>query len=230
MPDYDRRHVLAQWGGTLPGGEIWSNSVRLAGSGEGADATVPIHDDMVAWLNGPAKDAVAAFHSAADTLVHSAAKLTFLKLNVIQINGRYLEPNTLEYVYPTPVAGGAAAVLHPNQVALVVSLTTGISRGPAHRGRFYLPLPAIPVQTDGLIMASSANQVATSAATFIKALADQPGLDAGLTDMRAVVMSKRAGTPDTHEITGVAVGRALDTQRRRRVELVENYVEVPVAQ
>ena len=29
MP-FDRRHVLAQWGGTLPGGEIWSNSLRLA--------------------------------------------------------------------------------------------------------------------------------------------------------------------------------------------------------
>jgi len=56
MP-FDRRHVLAQWGGTLPGGEIWSNSLRLASTDTGPDADVPDHDEMVTWLTGPAKDA-----------------------------------------------------------------------------------------------------------------------------------------------------------------------------
>ena len=51
MP-FDRRHVLAQWGGTLPGGEIWSNSLRLASTDTGPDADVPDHDEMVTWLTG----------------------------------------------------------------------------------------------------------------------------------------------------------------------------------
>jgi hypothetical protein len=229
MP-YDRRHVLAQWGGTLPGGEIWSNSLRLASSSEGPDASVPVHSEMVDWLEGPAKDAVAAFHGSAATQVHSFAKLTFLKLNVVDINGHYVEPNTLEYVYPAPVAGGVATELHPNQVTLVVSLTTGLSRGPAHRGRFYLPLPGIATQSDGRISAGLAMNVANSAATFIKALADQPGPDLGTADMIAVVMSKKAGFPDTHEITGVDVGRVLDTQRRRRAEIDEDYQHAVVDQ
>lgn len=230
MANFDRRHVLAQWGGTLPGGEIWSNSLRLAGSGTGADATVPVHSEMVAWLEGPAKDAVQAFHGGADTAVHTSCKLTFLKLNVVGIDGKYVEPNTLEYVYPTPVSGASTGVLHPNQVALVVSLTTGLSRGPAHRGRFYLPLPALTVGTDGLIAQASALVLALSAATFIHDIADQSGPDLGANDMRAVVMSRRAGTPDTHVITGVEVGRALDTQRRRRTELPESYQHADVTQ
>jgi hypothetical protein len=230
VSDYDRRHVLAQWGGDLPGGEIWSNSVRLAGSEEGANSSVPSHDDMLAWLNGPAKDAVSAFHASADAQVHASAKLTFLKLNAVDIHGRYIEPNTMEYIYPTPVAGGTSFMLHPNQCTLVVAWTTGLSRGPAHRGRIYLPLPGMSVQSDGRISAGNAGQVASAAAIFIKALADQPGLDAGVSDMRAVVMSRRAGTPDTHEITGVDVGRVIDTQRRRRAELAEDYQHAPVAQ
>src|SRR5678810_1397414 len=76
MP-FDRRHVLAQWGGTLPGGEIWSNSLRLASTDTGPDADVPDHDAMVEWLTTYAKDAVAAWHGSFDLKCSNQAKLAY---------------------------------------------------------------------------------------------------------------------------------------------------------
>lgn len=226
---YDKRHVLAVWGGTLPGGEIWSCGLRLASTGSGASAPVPTQPDLIAWLEGSAKDAVAKFHSAATTHLGMGAKLTYLKMNVIGLDGRYEEEGeTHEYVWSTPPFGNSNSFVHPTQVALVVSLTTDFTRGYAHRGRFYLPLPSIGVSaTTGLIPVVDAQDVANSAATFITELADQPGIDT--TDMKVAVMSK-ANTGRTNYVTGVDVGLALDTQRRRRNQLPEAYQHVAVSQ
>ena len=226
---FDRRHVLAQWGGTLPGGEIWSNSLRLCGDGTGPTAPVPTHQEMIDWCTGPAKDAVLAFHQAASSKIGVGAKLTFLKMNVVGTDGRYTDLNTVEYVYAPVASGGTNGSIHPTQVTLAVSTTTEFSRGHAHRGRFYLPLPVTPVDVGtGLIDADVALGVATTAATFIEALADEPGLDLN-NGMRVCVMSQR-GTGATNVVIGVDVGRALDTQRRRRNALPESYQHAVVDQ
>lgn len=230
MP-YDKRHVLAVWGGTLAGGEIWSCSLRLASTGSGPTAPVPTQEDLIGWMESTAKDAVQAFHQRATTKIHVGCKLTFLKMNVITVDGRYEEEGeTHEYLYAPVVPGGSSGIMHPTQVALVVSTTTDYTRGHAHRGRFYLPNPALEVDAvDGTISAADANGVAASAGTFIKELADQPGPDPLQTDMKVAVMS-RAGAGRTNYVTGVEVGRVLDTQRRRRNALPENYQHVTVSQ
>jgi hypothetical protein len=228
MP-FDRRHVLAQWGGTLPGGEIWSNSLRLASTDTGPDADVPDHDAMVEWLTTYAKDAVAAWHSDFGLKCSSAAKLTYLKMNVVDIQGHYVELNTLEHLYSPVVSGSSASSPHPTQISLAVSLTTEFSRGSAHRGRFFVPMPVHQVDpVSGLISVPDALQVATAAKTFIEALADEPGPDFTV-GMRVCVMSQR-GTGATNVVTGVDVGRALDTQQRRRNSLKEMYEHVSVDQ
>lgn len=228
MP-FDRRHVLAQWGGTLPGGEIWSNSLRLAGDNTGDSAHVPTHDEMVEWCTTTGAAAVAAFHGDFGAKISSQAKLTFLKMNVVDMSGHYVENNTIEHVYSPVVPGSSNANIHPTQVTLVVSTTTEFSRGWAHRGRFYLPMPCHLVDAvSGLISVPDALQVATAAATFIEALADEPGFDAQ-GGMRVCVMSSR-GTGATNVVTGVDVGRVLDTQRRRRNSLGEDYQHAVVDQ
>jgi hypothetical protein len=229
MP-YDRRHVVIQWGGTLPGGEIWSNMLRGGSAGTGASAPVPTHDEMISWLQGELKDEIAAWHSRPSTQTSSSVKLTFAKANVVDQDGHYVEQTTNEYVYPTPIAGGSAAAFHPTQVAWCLSLTTGLSRGLAHRGRFYLPCPAVDVdRSNGLVSAADAQLVANSLKTFIEAVADTPGLDA-INPFKVLVMSKGGTGGATHVVTGVEVGRVLDTQVRRRNALHENYVIADVDQ
>lgn len=229
MP-YDRRHIVVQWGGTLPGGEIWSNSLRMGSSGLGDGAPVPTHGDLETWCHGSAKDAVAAYHGSTTAQIHTAAKLAYLKMNVVGLDGRYVDPNTIEHVYSPVVSGGGATVLYPNQVTLVISLTTDVSRGYAHRGRYYMPLPVFPVvEADGMISAVAAGFAAGAAGAFIQALANEPGLDLGVFDQRVLVMSK-ANQGSTHVVTGIDVGRVLDTQRRRRADLPESYVHLAVDQ
>lgn len=227
---FDRRHIHVQWGGTLPGGEIWSNSLRMGGSGVGENAYVPTHADLETWVHGNMKTVISAWHSNVACKVSNSAKLTFLKANVTDMAGHYTDPTTIEHVYSPVVSGGVSSNPHPTQVALVVALTTDVSRGWAHRGRFYMPMPCQLVDaTNGLISAADAIQVATAAATFIHDLADEPGLDLGVFDQRVLVMSQR-GTGATHVVTGVDVGRVLDTQQRRRNALPETYQHVAVNQ
>jgi len=230
MP-FDRRHVVLQWGGTLPGGEIWSNSLRLASSGEGPTAAVPTHDDMITWLNTTVKDALAAYHGGTTAGVHQFAKLVYAKLNVVDQNGHYVEDTTNEYVWSPTLAGGNGGTLHPNQIALVVTLATDFERGHAHQGRYYMPLPAFAVaSSDGLISTSDANFAANAAKQLVEALSVDPAqVVLPVENMRVCVMSQR-GTGATRPVTGIKVGRVLDTQRRRRQELPESYVRVTVAQ
>jgi len=222
MP-YDRRHVLAQWGGPLPGGEIWSNSIRLAGDETGPTATVPTQGEIIAWLEGPAKDAVKKFHQTPGVGINAACKLTYMKMNVVDMDGHYVEQTTHEYVFSPVVNGGSSAYLHPNQCTLVVSTLTQYERGYAHRGRFYLPSCAKQVDaTTGGITTGEAGLVATAAALFLSELHDQPGPEPLLSDMHVCVMSNR-GTGATNRITAVEVGTVIDTQRRRRNAMLEVY-------
>lgn len=215
------------WGGSLPGGEIWSNSLRLAADHTGDNPIgVWTWQQLQDWLDGELKDEVEAWHTNPQAMIQYNCRLEYLKLNYINMAGHYVDPNTHEYVYATPPHGGSTAAPHPNQIALVVSLTTGLQRGYAHRGRFYSPMPTTTVQSDGLIGTGPAGDIATAAAAFLTAVNDTPGLD-NTSSPNVCVMSKH-GQGATHIVTGVEIGRALDTQRRRRRELPESYASAPV--
>lgn len=230
MP-YDRAHIVLQWGGTLPGGEIWTNSLRGGGSSLGPPgANFPSHADIAGWLAGHVKDALAAFHGRATSAINSVCKLTWAKMNAVGMDGKYLDPTTNLYTYPTPISGGGSGWQVPNQVCWVASLTTGLERGLAHRGRIFLPMPAVTLDsTTGQVGTAVASGLAGSVRTMIETIADTPGLDEGK-EYRILVMSNRGVAGASNLVTGVAVGRVLDTQRRRRTKQVENYQTVPVDQ
>jgi len=229
MP-YDRRHVVIQWGGSLPGGEIWSNMLHGGSSSTGDNATVPNEDRMETWVHGELKDAVLAFHQRAATRTHVACKLLYVKANVVDVNGHYVHQNTHEHVYAPPAAGGSSFLYHPPQVSWVISLTTDFARGLAHQGRFYLPAPSVEVDaTTSLVAAADATALAGSVKTFIEGLADTAGWDV-LNPFKVLVMSKGGTGGATNPVTGCRVGRALDTQQRRRREIQEQYVSTAIDQ
>ncbi len=221
---YDIQHVLLTWGGKLPGNESWSCSLRLAEQSHVPGSNyVPLEEEIASWLGGSIKDAVLAYHTRPGTRIHSAAKLSFAKLNAIGVNCKYLrDGNSHEYVFADVAGGSAQDITYPNQVALAVSLTTGYSRGPAHRGRYYLPLPSVPLTPDGVLDPVYVNMIKGSTKTFLEAVADVPGIDAP-NSLTPTVMSRKAGNPMHRAITGIDVGRVLDTQRRRRRSLKELY-------
>lgn len=207
---FDSGHLYLQWGGTLPGGEQWSCGMRLA------PVTAASSGDPAGMIDG-CKTAITAYHSDVASRISSAAKLTFCKLNMINEAGHYASGETYESVF-TAVNGGLTPTNPiPNQLALAISLTTAVDRGHAHRGRFYNPLPAMVLGSDGLIQTVDRDAVKTRALTFVNAIS------AVSTNYDVAVYSRKSGDPRHRLVTGVQVGRVLDTQRRRRRSLTEAY-------
>lgn len=210
--DYDSAHAYVQWGGKLPGSETWSCGIRLRRK-TGEATAVEVQNLLV----GTAA-AVAAFHTSEKTNLGSAAKLSWVKCNAIARSGHYLDGSgTVQAFYSDLPGASPVAMSFPNQVALAVTLTTGYSRGPAHKGRFYLPLFASSLGTDGLVPAANADLCSQGVDDFLTAL------NAVSPNYEAAVFSRKAGAAGNRKITGNLVGRALDTQRRRRRSLVEDY-------
>jgi len=207
---FDSTHLYVQWGGKLPGGEQWSCGFRMGKVGGSTEA------DAVSALV-PVSAALAEFHVRTGTKINSKAKLSFVKVNAISLAGTYQGSGTNEATFAdTP---GGLTVMNgtsfPNQIALAVSLTTGFSRGPAHRGRFYLPLPVLDIDADGVASEAACDEIDASCVLLRTAV--------NSTGHAMWVMSRKAGAPGHREVTGFEVGRVLDTQRRRRRSLPENY-------
>lgn len=207
---FDSAHLYVQWGGKLPGNEQWSCGVRMYGpSAQAVADAATLVDDYAA--------AIQAYHTRNTSNISGAAKLSFVKTNAIGVDGHYMSNVTNEQIIADVGGGGAAIPPHPNQIALVISLVTGFSRGSAHRGRFYMPLPVFLPGADGLISEADRNFAKGSAETLLAAL------NAATPAWKVGVFSRKLGSPGHRAVTGIQVGRALDTQRRRRRSLVENY-------
>lgn len=207
---FDSSHLYVQWGGKLPGGEAWSCGFRMWKQGGSVEA-----DGATTLVTISAS--LADFHSNPNAHINSKAKLSFVKVNAIGTDGHYLGDGTNEATYPD-LQGGNTVVngtSFPNQVALAVTLNTGFSRGPAHSGRFYLPIPVMDVDANGVVSEAACDEVDSALQTLRTAV--------NSTGHQMVVMSRKAGAPGHRAVTGFDVGRVLDTQRRRRRSLPENY-------
>lgn len=103
--------------------------------------------------------------------------------------------------------------VYPPHVAVVASLTTARA-GASGKGRIFLPPTVHPVvNTDFLLSAAHATSIRDSVAQFLQTLDGPAGLPIH-------VMSSKGFSS---KVTGVRVGRALDTQRSRRRSLLESY-------
>lgn len=207
---YDSAHIYVQWGGKLPGGEQWSCGFRMAGPPANAE-TAPA--GMLAGIGA----AIVVFHQHANTLINQRALLSFVKVNGVGTDGTYINDSTTQATYADLPGASAAASAPPNQIALAISLTTGYSRGAAHRGRFYIPLPTVALDAAGVFAAANAGIISGTADTLLSSV------NAVSPDWKMAVFSRKKYAPAHRLVTGNLVGRVLDTQRRRRRSLVENY-------
>lgn len=208
---FDTPHIYVQWGGKLPGGETWSCGFRMRKKTAGAV-------DSGAGLLVGVSAAIATYHSSAQLNLSGLALLSFVKVNAINTAGHYASDGTNEAIYGDLPGGASNSPKYPNQITCAISLTTGFSRGPAHRGRFYVPLPAADVSADGRIAEATANNMSVATDALMAAV------NSVNADYEMAVFSRKAGAPGNRRVTGNQVGRVLDTQRRRRRSLIEAYM------
>lgn len=226
---FPTNYVKMTWGGTLAAGQdIWSCGLYL-------DAGLGIIDpiDEAQWaaigeLLPTYAAAVRQLHTDSDTRIPSGARLEWLKLAYLDVDGSY-KAEAQEYIYPSPVGGGGGTAYIP-QVACVVTLVSEKYKDPGKYNRFYLP--AANTSTAGVYKMTAAETagVAASAAAFIEALEQ---VYSGETDgvswagsISPVVASKSYN--QIMPVVSLRVGDVLDTQRRRRNKVYENYTEQEV--
>jgi hypothetical protein len=210
---YDRHLRLSARGlfvrpgaGGAPVGEEWSFRLNLSAP-LGGPPVEDLIDDMTADL--------AAFHARAGTGINPRAVLREVKLALIGPLGLYDGNPAVRFV---DVAGGRAVATYPPQVALAVSLDTGV-RGPSRRGRIYLPAPTFALDDNFLISAIDALGCAESTALLITNLNNAPGADPVGSPKVTIASTKGFNT----DVTSVRCGRVLDTMRSRRTSLPELY-------
>lgn len=158
--------------------------------------------------------AISDFVASADTLLGTAVALEYVKFNRITPTGHYATPSTSRTTLIDPALNGAGSSNMPPQVAIAVSLLTDSTRGKAHRGRIYLPCLVSQISGAGLIGSSGLSLLTPRAHTLIAAV------NAALPSPNAV--SVLSSTGEAKHVTGIAVGKVYDTQRRRRRSLRED--------
>lgn len=179
---------------------------------------IQVANHVDTWWNDPlSSGSTGGLSLAAD------AKLTGIKLNRIDVDGKYMDSETYEHTYPTPIAGSGPAGAVP-QLSIVTSLYSAHPRTTGGKGRMYWPpsqLTATALGADGRISAAGAAQYAQGSAQFIRTI--NAAYSAQSVPALACIASK-VGAGVFQGIEEVGVGRVVDTMRSRRNKLDEDKV------
>lgn len=210
---YPNPLIKLSFGGTMADGlEIWSCGLSLS-----FQITPPSYTaEFTAWQEdfGSYVSAVENFVSRADSKVPTGVQLTWVKAALIGTDGTYL----MEPIEAPATANGGETGGYIPQGALVYTLVSSRWKDPGRYNRFYLPT-AVPTGTTGWrLTTNEANDAAASAKLFIETL----NAIGTLTNSTTVVASP-VGSGWALDVQEVRVGRLIDTQRRRRNAIAEDY-------
>lgn len=199
--------------GTLYDTDVFSFSLSLRRTVVGPPPPDEVPEGII--------DAVHAFWVSTANLISQHAVLQTLKLNEIGVDGKYTQDSTVLYDFDPPVQGSAGGNPAP-QISLAISTATANARGRAHAGRFYLPAPATDPDATGMLPASRVAIYMSEAKVMLDAI------NAGISTHQLAVVSN-LGAGYEHDITGIRVGRVLDTIRSRRSAFDEAYQSTDLA-
>jgi hypothetical protein len=232
MPFPEQHQYMTVIGDCYGSAERWQFGMRLTDGGVSNQVTAEaISDDVEAWWRG-----TTGYTSSNQFLPISTHRLTELKVARIQPDGTYPDTDpSYSHFYVPPIVGPAIpkdGTVPQNTIA--VTLTTALPRGYASKGRIYLPPSQLYVVTTGtgLIPVTYADQIRDSIRILINAI------NANTVVGNVAIYSRGKGVPTfnsvknrieytypnpgaSNVVTGVRVGRVVDTQRRRRRSLPE---------
>lgn len=203
--------------GTMFGGaEEWSTGFFLGQEGSNATQMTQAGLDQI-------RDAWAAFMTNALSWVSNQYSFVQAKSALIDDTGHTILDSVM-YSYPgSSVTGAGTSQWLPPQCSLVVTLLSDRPRGKASKGRMYLPGYCGGIGSNGKADGAVTNAIANNLKTFFDSFAD----DADVPD-QLILAAKGTGpvpglTAQNDYVETIRVGDVIDTQRRRRNGLVEQY-------
>jgi hypothetical protein len=206
--------------------DTWNTSLSLVPTALGEISVPAVNDLMLTAMAGAVNTGWWQKSLAAGGFPGiGQAYLEGIKLNRITTGGLYADQDAQTHIYGIPI--GANGGDHPvaPQLTTVATLRTAISRGPASKGRMYLPPVAAidSLAADGRLSSAQALVVATSTKTLIEAVNGQ------MIGIARVGVASNVGSGRFEHVTRVTVGRVVDTMRSRRNKQLEEPEGVDIA-
>lgn len=198
-------------------GDIWNTTVSLIPTIGTPPPVSQMHLDLISTTVGqwfPKTIANGGLQFSPNV------KLTSIKLNRIDVDGHYMDPDAMEKTYATPISGGGT-YNGPPQLTIAATLRGANDRALAGRGRMYFPLSenCQTVASDGRLQAAQSLAFATNVKGLMANL-DQAYLANSIGCKVGVASKTRGGAFQAlHQVT---VGRVVDTMRSRRSSLAED--------
>lgn len=214
-------HALVQFGGTLTPltgqSEIWTCGVRVTKAVVGGGGG--FLDDPQGYANSLVTPLKTWFASAAD--LANDATLTWVKVNNINAAGKYNDPVTHRADIPPQVGSGIPKA--PQFCCIALTLETGFLRGPAHRGRIYLPNYVYSF-TGSQTSAANVALVLAAGKRLMQTLQTPGG---GATPASTPVVVSKLGSGAVRPITGLSVDNIYDYISRRKDRLTSTRTSGP---
>lgn len=215
-------HFLAQFGGKLNGGEIWTCGVRLKGHFDPVVTGDPIDQGTMDRMGA----ALAGWFRDPQHGMSSSATLEYFKLNAISTTGHYMNKTHTNVADLIGVHGSLNPAL-PAFLSIATTWLTDRTRGPGHVGRVYLPNNGQPAATldPCIIDPAGQNLIRAAGVALLDLLRDFTTTGPGnLIGYIPVVASSVDASLNI--INGVAVGRVVDVIRNRKNAIPELAVKV----
>lgn len=205
-----------QFGGKIFQSERWSCSLMMHAPGAVFMTAQQAYTPLNAWFTRSASRC-----SAAATLDEVKFNNIVKSVDIKGVHWRYPVGHITDVFAPAAPSTGNSQATYP-QVSLTVGLTTLLPRGRGHAGRIYPPSGqdtiASELDPSGRMPGAAVAAVAGSFRTLVTEL--------NALGPKVCVFSARAESIEL--VTGVRVGRVVDTMRSRRTSLPEEYTNVPL--
>lgn len=195
--------------GGMPGGEVWSVNPCFGYVAPG----LPFSEED---LNEIATAVAAVEIGSLQTLMSGFTNVQGVRVEARNWDGTMdgaAEATRSSFI------NGSGSSRHPYQTSVVFSLRT-LNPSQRAKGRLYWPATGTPIDTDSLRLSSTTRDaIAAGAVTYLEAV--ETAINSVVDGARLIVWSRASAAG--YYVTRVVVGDVLDTQRRRRDTLVENY-------
>ena len=199
--------------------EIWNTGLKLqrtAPLGSITEETLQVAAERV-------EEAWRTFFTGSGPSPASNFRTLEVKAAHIGTDGRYVGDAYTHFIDEPYSGGGYIGTTESPlpQAAVVATLSSQKQRGPASKGRMYLPGIAYDINSNGLMPLNMTTTISENFNNFIKDINDGGSF---LNHPMEVILNSPVGQGEERPVNKTGVDQKVDTQRRRANAITSDYI------